>query len=34
MIDENSDISKCFEDIVSQGLGILKRLYDAELRIL
>ena len=33
-IGENSDISKCFEDIVSQALGVLKRLYAAELRYL
>ena len=32
-IGENSDISKCFEDIVSQALGFLKRFYAAELRI-
>ena len=32
-IDENSDISKCFEDIVSQALGFLKRFYAAELRL-
>jgi len=31
-IDENSDISKCFEDIVSQVLGVLTRIYAAELR--
>ena len=31
-IGENSDISKCFEDFVSQALGFLKRFYAAELR--
>ena len=31
-IGEISDISKCFEDIVSQALGILTRIYAAELR--
>ena len=31
-IGENSDISKCFEDIVSQALGFLKRFYAEELR--
>ena len=33
-IGENSDIFKCFEDIVSQGLGVLTRIYAAELRSL
>ena len=33
-IGENSDISKCFEDIVSQALGVLTRVYAAELRII
>ena len=33
-IGEISDISKCFEDIVSQALGFLKRFYAAELRFL
>jgi len=31
-IGKNSDISKCFEDFVSQALGFLKRFYAAELR--
>ena len=31
-IGENSDISKCFENFVSQALGVLKRFYAAELR--
>ena len=31
-IDEISDISKCFEDFVSQALGVLTRIYAAELR--
>ena len=31
-IDEISDISKCFENFVSQALGVLTRIYDAELR--
>ena len=31
-IGENSDISKCFEDIVSQVLGVLTGIYAAELR--
>ena len=31
-LGENSDISKCFEDFVSQALGFLKRFYAAELR--
>ena len=33
-IGEISDISKCFEDIVSQALGVLTRIYAAELRYL
>ena len=33
-IGEISDISKCFEDIVSQALGVLTRVYAAELRII
>ncbi len=33
-IGEISDISKCFEDIVSQALGVLTRIYAAELRSL
>ena len=32
-IGKNSDISKCFEDFVSQALGFLKRFYAAELRL-
>ena len=32
-IDEISDISKYFEDFVSQTLGVLTRVYAAELRI-
>ena len=32
-IDEISDISKCFENFVSQALGVLTRIYDAELRL-
>ena len=32
-IGEISDISKCFEDFVSQTLGVLTRIYAAELRI-
>ena len=32
-IGENSDISKCFENFVSQALGVLTRIYAAELRI-
>ena len=32
-IGEISDISKCFENFVSQTLGVLTRIYDAELRI-
>ena len=31
-IGEISDISKCFENFVSQTLGVLKRFYAAELR--
>ncbi|MBW4909601.1 hypothetical protein KZY75_06070 [Prevotella salivae] len=31
-IGEISDISKCFEDIVSQALGVLTRIYATELR--
>ena len=31
-IGENSDISKCFEDFVSQALGFLTRNYVAEIR--
>ena len=31
-IGEIPDISECFEDIVSQVLGFLKRFYAAELR--
>lgn len=31
-IGENSDISKCFEDNVSQELRFLKRFYPLELR--
>jgi len=31
-IGEISDISKCFEDFVSQTLGVLTRVYAAELR--
>ena len=33
-IGENSDISKCFENFVSQALGVLTRIYAAELRVL
>ena len=32
-IGEKSDISKCFEDIVSQALEFLKRFYTAGLRL-
>ena len=32
-IGEISDISKCFENFVSQTLGVLTRIYAAELRI-
>ena len=32
-IGENSDISKCFENFVSQALGVLTRIYAAELRL-
>jgi len=28
-----SDISKCFENFVSQALGVLTRIYAAELRL-
>ena len=31
-IGKNSDISKCFENFVSQILGVLARIYAAELR--
>ena len=31
-IGENSDISKCFENFVSQTLGVLTRIYAVELR--
>lgn len=31
-IGEISDISKCFENFVSQALGVLTRIYAAELR--
>ena len=31
-IGENSDISKYFENFVSQALGVLTRIYAAELR--
>ena len=31
-IGEISDISKCFENFVSQTLGVLTRVYAAELR--
>ena len=31
-IGENSDMSKCFENFVSQALGVLTRVYAAELR--
>ena len=31
-IGEISDISKCFENFVSQTLGVLARIYAAELR--
>ena len=33
-IGEISDISKCFENFVSQTLGVLTRIYAAELRVL
>lgn len=33
-IGEISDISKCFENFVSQTLGVLTRIYAAELRLL
>jgi len=32
-IGEITDISKCFENFVSQALGVLTRIYAAELRI-
>ena len=32
-IGEISDMSKCFENFVSQALGFLTRFYAAELRI-
>ena len=32
-IGEISDISMCFENFVSQTLGVLKRIYAAELRV-
>ena len=32
-IGEISDISKCFENFVSQTLGVLTRIYAVELRI-
>ena len=32
-IGEISDISKCFENFVSQALGVLTRIYTAELRM-
>ncbi len=32
-IGEISDISKCFENFVSQTLGVLARIYAAELRL-
>ncbi|PTL31037.1 hypothetical protein AXF23_07975 [Prevotella sp. oral taxon 313] len=32
-VSEISDISKCFENFVSQTLGVLTRIYAAELRI-
>ena len=31
-IGKNSDIFKCFENFVSQTLGVLTRIYAAELR--
>ena len=31
-IGENSDISKCFENFVSQAHGVLTRVYAAKLR--
>jgi len=31
-IGEISDISKCFENFVSQTLGVLTKIYPAELR--
>jgi len=32
-IGEISDISKCFENFVSQKLGVLTRIYATELKI-
>ena len=32
-IGKISDISKCYENFVSQALGVLTRIYAAELRI-
>ena len=32
-IGEISDMSKCFENFVSQTLGVLTRIYAAELRL-
>ena len=32
-IGEISDISNCFENFVSQALGVLTRTYAAELRL-
>ena len=31
-VSEISDMSKCFENFVSQTLGVLTRIYAAELR--
>ena len=31
-IEKISELSKCFENFVSQALGILTRIYAAELR--
>ena len=31
-IGEISDISRCFENFVSRALGVLTRIYAAELR--
>ena len=33
-IGEVSDMSKCFENFVSQALEVLTRIYAAELRVL
>ena len=33
-IGENPDVSKCFEDFVSQALGVLTRNCAAELRFM